>query len=123
MPCDASCEELDGCDEQPCGGRRDGLFKVPGETAVTVEPSQRSFHDPAAGQDLEALCGIGPLDDRDGPSADAAQGFAQLVAGIATIGEQVPQPGESVDDFGKQQRRPVTVLDIGGSEPVSNAWR
>jgi len=114
MPCDAPGEELDGCDEQPCGGGRDGLFKVLGETAVAAEPSQRSFHDPAAGQDLEALCGIGPLDDLDGPSAEAAQRFAQLVAGIATIGEQVPQPGEAVDDFSEQQRRPVTVLDIGG---------
>lgn len=106
-------KELDGCDEEPgyCG--RDCLFEVLGEAAVATEPSQRSFDDPAAGQDLEAFCGIGPLDDLDGPFADTAQGFAQLVAGIAAIGEQVSQPGEPVDDLGEQQRRPVTVLDIG----------
>ena len=113
MPCDTSGEELDGCDEQPGGCGCDGLFEVLGETAVAAEPGQRSFDDPPAGQDLEAFCGIGPLDDLDGPFADAAQGFAQLVAGIATIGEQVPEPREPVDDLGEQQRRPVTVLDIG----------
>lgn len=90
------------------------MFKVLAEAAVAAEPCQCSFHDPAAGQDLEALCGIGSLDDLDGPSADAAQRFAQLIAGIATIGEQVAQPGEAVDDFSAQQRRPVTVPDITG---------
>ncbi len=89
------------------------MFEVLGEAAVAAEPCQRSFHDPAAGQDLEALCGIGPLDDRDAPSADAAQGLAQLVAGRAPIGEQVPEPREAADDCSEQQRRPVTVLDIG----------
>lgn len=31
-----------------------------------------------------ALCGIGSLDDLDGPSTDAAQDFAQIVAGAIT---------------------------------------
>lgn len=113
MSCDAPGEEMDGCDEQPGSGGRDGLFKVLGETAVAAEPCQRSFDDPAARENHGALCGIGPLDDLDGPFADAAEGFAQLVAGIAAIGEQVSQPGKPVDDLGEQQRHPVTVLDIG----------
>ena len=90
MPCDASGKELDGCNEHPRGGRRYGLLKVLGEAAVAAQPSQRSLYDSAAGQDLKALCGIGLLDDLDGPFAYAAQGVAQLVAGIAAIGEQVP---------------------------------
>lgn len=81
--------------------------------SVAAEPGQRSFDDPSAGQDLEALGNIGSLDDLDGPFADAAQRLAQLVAGIATIGEEMAQPGEAVDDFGEQQRCPITVLDIG----------
>ena len=89
------------------------MFEVLGEAAVAAEPRQRPFYDPTAGQDFEALGGIGSLDDLDGPFADAAQGFAQLVAGIATIGEQVPEPREPVDDFSEQQRCPVTILDIG----------
>ena len=59
MPCDASGKELDGCNEHPRGGRRYGLLKVLGEAAVAAQPSQRSLYDPAAGQDLKALCGIG----------------------------------------------------------------
>ena len=114
MPCDTSGEELDGCDEQPSGCGRDGLFKVLGEASVAAEPCKRSFDDPAAGQDFKARCGIGSLDDLDGPFADAAQGVAQLVAGIATIGEQVSQPREAMDDLGEQKRRAVTILDIGG---------
>lgn len=90
MPCDAPGKELDGCDEELGGGGFDGLFEVLGEAGVAAEPCQRSFDDPATGQDFEALCGIGSLDDLDGPFADAAQGFAQLVPGIAAIGEQVP---------------------------------
>jgi hypothetical protein len=65
------------------------LFEVFGETAVSAEPSQGSFDDLAAGQDFEAFCDIGSLDDLDGPFADAAYSFAKLVAGIAAIGEQV----------------------------------
>ena len=81
MPCDAPGEELDGYDEEPCCCGRDGLLEVFGETAVAAEPSQGSFDDPAAGQDFKAPGGIGSLDDLDGPFADTAQGFAQLVAG------------------------------------------
>jgi hypothetical protein len=89
------------------------LLEVLGEASIAAEPGQRPFDDPSAGQDLEALGGIGSLDDLDGPSADAAQRLAQLFAGIATIGEEMAQPGEAVGDFGEQQRRPVTVLDVG----------
>ena len=53
MPCDPPGEEPDGGDEEPCGGGRDGLLEVLGEAAVAAESSQRSFDDPAAGQDLK----------------------------------------------------------------------
>jgi len=84
------------------------LLEVLRKASVAAEPGQRSFDDPSAGQDLKALGGIGSLDDLDGPFADAAQRLAQLVAGIATIGEEMAQPREAVDNFGEQQRRPVT---------------
>jgi hypothetical protein len=87
MPCDPPGEELDGCDEEPCRYRRDGL--------------------------LEGLGGIGPLDDIDGPFADAAQRVAPLVAGIAAVGEEMAQPGEPTDNLCEQQRCPVTILDVG----------
>lgn len=95
--CDAAGEELDQCDEEPSGSRSDGLLEVLGQSAVSVEPCQRAFDDPAAGQHLKALGCVGSLDDLDGPLADAAQGVLELVSGIASVGEEVTQPPEAPD--------------------------
>ncbi len=38
------------------------MLEVLGEASVAAEPGQCSFDDPSAGQDLEALGGIGSLD-------------------------------------------------------------
>lgn len=54
-----------------CG--RDGLLEILGEASVPVEPCQSALNHPATGQHLEALGGVGSLDDLDGPFADAAQ--------------------------------------------------
>lgn len=112
--CDAAGEELDRSDEQPCSGRGDGLFEVLCEAAVAVQPGQCSLDNPAARENNEALCGIGPLDDFDGPFSDPAQRALELFASIAAIGEDVPQPREAFDDLGQHQRSAVTVLDVGG---------
>ncbi len=57
---------------------------------------------------------VGPLDDLDRPFPDRAQRPAKLVADIATIGEDVPEPGVPADDLGQDQRRTITVLHVGG---------
>lgn len=105
---------MDGSDEEPCGRRCDGLLKVLGEAAVAIEPCQRSFDNPAARQNHEALGRICPLDDLDGPFADPSEGIPELVTGIAAIGEDMAQPREALDDLGQHQWRSVTVLDVGG---------
>ena len=112
--CDAACEELDRGDEDPCGSRCDGLLEVLCEAAVPIEPSQCAFDDPASGQDDKPLFGIGAFDDLDGPFADPPEGVPELVASISTIGEDMAQPREALDDLGQHQRRTVTVLDVGG---------
>lgn len=114
--CDASGEELDRSDEEPCGCGRDGLFEVLGEAAVAIEPCQGSFDDPSAKQDFEALCDIGSLDDFDGPLADLGQRILELVTSITTVGEEMAQPGEAVDDLRQHQRRAVAVLDVSGED-------
>jgi len=105
---------LHGSDEEPCGGRCDGLFEVLGEAAVAVQPGEGSFDDPATRQDFEALGAVGSLDDLDRPLADWPQCVPEFVPRIAAIGEQVAQPGKSADDPGEHQRRSVAVLDVGG---------
>lgn len=115
-------DDLDRGDEQPCGCRCDGLLEVFGEAAVSLEPGEGSFDDPASRQHLEAFCGIGSLDDLDGPLADAAQGVLEFVAGIASVREHMTQPREAADDFGEHQWRPVTVsigVQSGGSDSHS----
>jgi hypothetical protein len=63
---------------------------------------------------------VGSLDDRDRSFPDLAQRLAQLVAGIATIGEDVPQPGVTADDPGQDEQCTITVLDIGGVDHGMN---
>ena len=71
---------MDGGDKEPGGSRCNGLLEVLGETAVAVQPGQRALDHPAAGQDLKALGGVGPLDDFDGPLADAAKRILEFVS-------------------------------------------
>lgn len=68
---------------------------------------------PSAEAAPRSLCGIGSLDDLDGPLADTVQGVLEFIAGIASVREHITQPREAADDFGKHQRRPITVLDVG----------
>ena len=119
-PCDAAGEELDRGDEQPCGCRCDGLLKVLGKAAVAAEPCKGPLNDPSSGQDLEALGVVRSLDDLDRPFPDLAQRLAKLVAGIATICKDVPQPRVTADDLGQDERCTITVLDIGGMDHGMN---
>ena len=44
-----------------------GLTRAGGEAADSIEPCQCAFDDPTARENHEAFCGIGSLDDFDGP--------------------------------------------------------
>jgi len=61
---------LDGGEEQPRGGAFDLLLEVFDETPITVQRRKGSFHRPSAWQQIEALCGIGSLDDLKRPGSD-----------------------------------------------------
>lgn len=103
-------------DEHPGLGALDGFFPIPCQTAATAEPCEGALHDPSARQQLEALCGVGPLDDLQRPAPEADKGGAQLWSGIAAICKHVtklrglaPQPGE---DPG----RAIPILNAGGMD-------
>ena len=81
-PCDPPREELDGSDEEPCGCRGDGLREVLAEATGSVEPCESALDDPAAGQEFEAFCPIGTLDDFERPLANTAQRILELVARV-----------------------------------------
>ena len=63
---------------------------------------------------------VGSLDDLDRPFPNLAQRLSQLVSGIATIGEDVPQRGMAADDLRQDDRRAIAVLHVGGMDHGMN---
>lgn len=126
IPSDAVGGEADVGDVDPrlCGG--DGFFPVRGEAAASSEPCEGSFHDPSARQDLLALCGVGPLDDFDGPLADPVERAAQLGARVPAVGEDVAQATFVMDrgvDSKKVQSFQLDVRSVPAPIPVPAALR
>ena len=74
-------------------------------------PSHAKMRDPASGEDFEAFCVIGTLDDLKRPLSNPVECAPQFRPGIGTIGEQMAQPGTGVA-YGFQHR-PIAVLNIG----------
>ena len=64
-------------------------------------------------QHLEALCGVGALDDLHCPASQRGQGLLQLVAGIAAIRKDVPQPRVEPANGGQHGGCTVPILDAG----------
>ncbi len=79
-------------DEYPGHGAFDGGFEILGEPPASSEPGEGSFNHPSAGQQREALGGVGTLDDLEGPLTAGGHGVLQLFPAIAAIGEHMAQP-------------------------------
>ena len=92
-------------DVNPCLGRGDGGFPVFGETPASAEPCEGAFHDPSAGDDLEAFRGIGSCDDLERPISEFGERASELGSGIAAIGKDVAQPGTGAADCAENGRR------------------
>lgn len=106
-------EELDAGGEDPCGCGVGSPFEVFSEAPIAAQPGESPFHHPTPGQDDEALGGVGSFDDLQGPIAHGGQGGLQLVARVAAIGKDMPQPRERGADRSQYRRSAITVLDIG----------
>ncbi len=117
--CDPSNEKLDACDHKPSLCTGDGGFEILGEPAIVTEPGEGALHHPSPGQELEALRGIGTLDDLQRPLAKLLQRLLELRSGIGTVGDDMAQPGKRRADRSRQQRRAVAVLNVG----AMNSWR
>jgi hypothetical protein len=73
----------------------------------------REIHDPALGQDLEALGCVAVFDDLELPVAEGAQIVPELVAGIGPIGEDGLQPEKELSHGFEDPNGAVAILDIG----------
>ena len=64
------------------------------KSSAAVEPADGSFDDPAFWQNLECLCGVGPLDDFQVHLAqDGAERRLELRSLIAAIGVELEKEG------------------------------
>ena len=111
--CEASCEPADVGDEHPGDGAFDGALPVLCEAPASSEPCECPLDDPSSWQDLEALGGIGALDDLDRPVADPGERRGELVAGVGAVGEQMAQPRIEAADRRDDRDCPVAVLNVG----------
>ena len=70
----------------------------------------------SARQNLEAFCGVGPLDDLDCPLADFGERGVEFFAGIGAVGEDMAHPEEAVTDPRQHIGGAVAILDVGGMD-------
>ena len=101
---------------ESCDGSAVAL-EIAGEAAATADPSQRSFHDPSLGHDLEADSGVGPLDDVDDPGAGKRRGVGGFRSLVAAVGEDaLDEWKQAACALVEHQRNAVAVLDVGGMD-------
>lgn len=106
-----SGEHADVCDKDLGLGGFDGSLEVLCAPSASAQPCEGSLHDPAAGQDLEALGFIRPLDELHCELADLLQGAPQFWSGRATVGEDMPQPRPALEDGFQDGRRHAPADD------------
>src|SRR6476660_2730717 len=73
----------------PRRGARNRRLEILCQAAVSIEPSQGSFDDPAPRQQLKASSGIGAFDNLDGPLAEFDEGITQVGAVVDTVCEEM----------------------------------
>ena len=79
---------------------------VADEAAVTHEPAEGAFDDPAVGEELEALGRVGAFDDLDIQlRAETAHPVGELLSGISTVDPELAQPREPKEQRSEQQHR------------------
>jgi hypothetical protein len=106
-------EKLQRGEVEPRLGASDGCFEVFGKAAVTIEPGEGAFDDPAAGK-ASKTDGVSPArHDLNGPAAEFGERVHQLVAGISAVGEEVAQPRKEVVNGRDDERSTIAVLHVG----------
>src|SRR3979409_532272 len=89
---ESSCKDADVSYERPGNGAGDCRFEILCQSATATEPRKSTFDDPSAGQNFEALRGVGTFDDFYRPFADALQRLAQFISVISTIHTDTARP-------------------------------
>ena len=105
-------EQLHGGDVNPGFGAGDRSLEIFGEAAVSIKPSEGSFDDPSAREQLKSGRVSGAFDDLDGPVAEFGEGLTQIGAVIGAVGEEMAKPGKQLVDGPDDKPGTIAILDI-----------
>jgi hypothetical protein len=119
--CPGSCRFLTELSEHEAdrgkAQEREGLsveaLPILGQASATIKPGDGALDDPSLGQDSEALCCIGALDDfHIGLSKDFANGGLKDRPLIAAVGIELQQEWIQAKQRGHHQHPAVSILDV-----------
>lgn len=114
MPCDSAQHEADHGESQEGQGYPRKVLEVLGEAAAAPQPSEGALDDPALGQHLEPLGGVGAFDDFQVPRPEFPHRRRRGRSLIAAIGEDPLDERKQATDLLQHWQRTVAVLDVGG---------
>ena len=110
---DLSEHEADRGEAEENEGAEVEIVPVLGQSAATVQPGDRSFHDPSLGQDDEALGGVGAFDDFGFEvrqyRCERVMKFRPLVAVVA---EQLLQEWEHSEQRRQHRDAAIAILNV-----------
>ena len=91
----------------------DGGLEVFGEAAIAPKPREGALDDPAARKQNKAFGLMGALDNLGCPIGSGfCQSVGELVAAVAAIGKEMPQPWIFILQGFGNQRPSVAILNI-----------
>ena len=91
-----------------------GGFVVFGKAAVSPEPCEGAFDDPAARFLDEVADALGSGDDLDGPGSWVVDGGEQFAAAIGAVGEGQPERGEALRQGLEERDGAMAVCTLAG---------
>jgi hypothetical protein len=111
--CQASEHDADHSEPDEGGDSARVSLEIAGQAAIATDPGQRSFDDPALGQDNKFVQFVA-LDDLDRPMAGAGSGSRDAGSLVAGIGEDaLDKREEAAGSPIENQPRPIAILNVG----------
>jgi hypothetical protein len=106
--------EADGSEAQESERLAIAIFPILGEPAAAIEPSDSAFDDPSFGDDLEADCIIGSLDDFNVEVREAfCDRVGELRSLIAAVSKQFVQERKHPEQRRHHENATIAILDVG----------
>jgi hypothetical protein len=104
--------EADHCEAHESGDGSGVAFEVTRQPAISADPGEGPFNDPAFWQDDEAMC-VASFDDLQGPAAGVGNHLRHLRPLIASIGEDALDEWKPTPRRAEQLASTIAVLYVG----------